>query len=81
MLHYRVKRGRNTEVVLTPWLHKDGTFHVLREKGDQPTCVRTEDAVIPYLKKGYSLRMGNKAEGHSPSLVRPKSIRGWANTE
>jgi hypothetical protein len=79
MLYYQVSRGRNKEALLTPWLHKHGTFHVLKVKGDPPTRVKNEEAIVSYPEKGYSLRMGNKEEGHSPSLIRPSSIRGWGN--
>jgi hypothetical protein len=81
MLYYKVSRGRNKEVLLTSWRHKDGSFHVLKDKGDAPILVKSEDVIVSYLAKGYSLRMGNRDEGHSPSLVKSSSIRGWGDSK
>jgi hypothetical protein len=80
MLFTIIERGKNRGVRSTPWRHKDGTFHVLMKKGDDPIRVETEDEMKRYLQRGYGIRMGNKEEGHPPGLVRPKSIRGWSKS-
>jgi hypothetical protein len=74
MISYKVIRGNHKEIVLTPWRHKDGSFHLLKRKGDTPVRVISESDIPSYLDKGYSLRMGNREERHSPSLIRPESI-------
>jgi hypothetical protein len=77
MLFAIVARGKKRGVRSIPWRHKDGNFHVLKNKGDAPILVKTEDEIKCYLQKGYGVRMGNKEEGHPPGLVKPDSIQGW----
>lgn len=76
MLYYEVGRGANAGKRLYPHRFKDGTFHVMRRKGDRPTLVEHADDLKSYLDRGYRLRMSNKDEKHSPSLIRAESILG-----
>ncbi len=76
MLFFIVTRGKNQGIRLTPHRFKDGTYHVLRKKGDTPVALKNEEDIQPYLDRGYLLRMSNKREHHRPSGIAPDSIRG-----
>jgi hypothetical protein len=78
MLFAIVRRGKRSGIRLHPHLYKsDGRYHVSLTK-EGPFIPLADDRDIPeYLANGYSLRMSNKAENHSPSLIRPEFIRGW----
>ena len=76
MLFFVVSRGKNAGIRLTPHRFKDGTYHVLRRKGDEPVQVKTEEEIQRYLDRGYLLRMSNRQEGHPPSGIMPDSIQG-----
>jgi hypothetical protein len=80
MLFCIVPRGKKKGIRSYPWQHRDGTFHVMKKKGDEPIRVNNEGDLKSYLERGYSVRMGNKNEGHPPGLVRPESIHGWKRT-
>jgi len=77
MLYAIVNRGSNAGIRLTPHLYKDSRFRVAKRKEGPYIAVDTEEAIPSYLREGYRLRMSNPKQGHSPSLIRPKSIRGW----
>jgi hypothetical protein len=79
MLFARVSRGKNLGVRLLPYRFKDNRYHVHLGK-EGPYIPVTDYRDIPsYLANGYSLQMSSKTEKHTPSLIRPESIRGWSS--
>ncbi|NEI57974.1 hypothetical protein GR200_05145 [Rhizobium leguminosarum] len=75
-LHAFVSRGANSGEMLFPHLHEDGTYVVskTRFEGDY-VHLAAEDEILPWLEKGYGLRMSNPDKGIiSPSLITPESI-------
>jgi hypothetical protein len=77
MLFAIVSRGKKRGTRLLPHRFKDDRYRVQLGKGG-PYIPVTDSRDIPsYLANGYSLRMSDKAESHTPSLIRPESIRGW----
>jgi hypothetical protein len=78
MLFAIVRRGKKAGIRLVPHRYKeDDRYRVsLGRKG--PYIPIADEGDIPdYLANGYSLSMSSGAEGHNPSLIRPRSIRGW----
>jgi hypothetical protein len=75
-LYAIVKRGQNKGIRVEPHRYKDGTYHVARKKEDPFTRVAL-DEIVPYIQRGYGLRMSNKPEEHRPGLFMPNSIDGW----
>lgn len=78
MLFAIVSRGKKAGTRLVPHRFKDDRYHVhLGKKG--PYIPVTDYRDIPsYLSNGYSLQMSERGDSPSPSLIRPKSIRGWS---
>jgi hypothetical protein len=78
MLFALVARGKRVGTRLVPHRFQDERYHVhLGKQG--PYIPVTDPRDIPaYLANGYSLQMSETAEGNSPRLVRPQSIRGWS---
>jgi hypothetical protein len=77
MLYAKVRRGADKGIDLTPHRFRDSRVGVTKKKGEPYVFLETEEEIIPYLAAGYLLRMSNKREGHSPSLIAPRSIHGW----
>ena len=73
-LTYVVRFGGDLGIELRPHRYKTG-YRASESKHGRHVHVHTEAELIPYLKRGWSVRMG--APGHPPSLVRPDSINGW----
>jgi hypothetical protein len=76
-IRYVVRRGRAAGAVLTPHLHEDGHFVVSRTRFEKDYVrVRSEDALLYWIRDGYSVRMSNpKVASHrSPSLIAPSSL-------
>lgn len=80
MLFAIVSRGKNRGARLLPHRFKDERYHVqLGRKG--PYIPVTDSRDIPsYLANGYSLHMSDRADSHTPTLIRPESVRGWSRT-
>lgn len=78
MLFALVSRGKKAGTRLVPHRFKDNRYHVqLGKKG--PYIPVTDSRDIPaYLANGYSLLMSDQAESPTPSLINPKSVRGWS---
>jgi hypothetical protein len=77
MLFATVSRGRKLGTRLVPHRFKDNRYRVQLGK-EGPYIPLADYREIPsYLANGYSLLMSNKAEGHTPSLIKPQSIHGW----
>jgi hypothetical protein len=78
MLFATVSRGKKLGTRLLPHRFKDNRYRVQLGK-EGPYIPITDHREIPsYLANGYSLLMSNKAERHTPSLIRPESIHGWS---
>lgn len=73
-LTYSVRFGRDIGMTLTPHRSKRG-FIASKTKEGPHEYVQTEEALIPYLQRGWSIRMS--APGHAPSLICPDSVDGW----
>ncbi len=73
-LTYTVRHRNDKGMVLTPHRYKDG-YRASRGKFGPHAYVQTEEELIPYLEKGWFIRMS--AEGHPPSGIRPESVEGW----
>lgn len=69
-LRHRVKRGSARGAVLTPHRRKDGKLVVspTKYRRDQ-VALDTVAEALPYLARGYGLRMSNPVTRRSPSLV------------
>lgn len=77
MLFARVSRGKKAGTRLLPHLFQDNRYRVQLGK-EGPYIPLTDSRDIPsYLANGYSLHMSNRIDGQTPSLIRPKAIRGW----
>lgn len=75
-LHAFVSRGANAGELLFPHQHEDGTYVVskTRFEDDYVRLSRLVE-ILPWLEKGYGLRMSNPAKGiKAPSLIMPESI-------
>jgi hypothetical protein len=79
MLWTYVSRGKNKGVRLTPhrFVRDNGRFHLANAKEGPYVAVETEAGIVAQLRRGLSLRMSNRDEGYPPSLISPKSIKGW----
>jgi hypothetical protein len=77
MFTCRVSSGQNIGIQLTPHRFRDGAFRVSKAKEGPYFAVKDELAIETYLGHGCSLRMSNKRDRHSPSLIPPESIEGW----
>lgn len=75
-LHAFVSRGANVGQILFPHVHEDGTYIVSKTRfEDDYVHLSNPDEILPWLEKGYGLRMSNPREGIKlPSLIAPKSI-------
>ena len=77
MLFAIIRRGKKAGVRLFPHQFEDNRYGVSLTK-EGPSIPLADDRDIPeYLANGYSLHMSNKAEGRSPTLIKPASIQGW----
>ena len=66
MLYAVVWRGKNIGIRLMPHKYKDGKYHVAREKGKY---IHVDfDEIIPRIRDGYGVRMGNNLQKHHPDL-------------
>ena len=78
MLFAIVSRGRNRGARLFPHRFKDERYHVQLGK-EGPYIPISDSRDIPsYLANGYSLHMSDRADSHTPCLIKPESIRGWS---
>jgi len=75
-LYYEVRYGVDKGLRLTPHKYRDKRFRVREKPGDPWVAIEERD-IESYLDRGYILRMSTK--GHSPSGIRPESIRGRKN--
>jgi len=59
-----------------PHKHEDGSYVVSKTRfEDDYVRVASESDILPWLEKGYGLRMSNPAKGiKAPSLIAPESI-------
>jgi hypothetical protein len=78
MLFAKVSRGKNFGVRLVPHRFKDNRYHVHLGKEGPYIPVSDHRDIPSYLANGYSLQMSSRVEKHTPSLIRPESIRGWS---
>ena len=82
MLFARVSRGRKAGTRLVPHLFQDNRYRV--QLGKQGPYIPLADyrEIPSYLANGYSVLMSDKADSQTPSLIRPKAVRGWnANSD
>lgn len=78
MLFATVSRGKKIGARLLPHRFKDDRYHVHLGK-EGPYIPVTDSRDLPsYLANGYSLQMSDRAESHTPTLIRPKSVHGWS---
>lgn len=73
-LTYKIPFGMDIGLTLTPHRFKAG-YRASKSKHGPHEYVSTERALIPYIQRGWSVRMS--APGHAPSLISPGSITGW----
>ncbi len=77
ILKYVVARGRAAGTVLTPHVHDDGHFVVSLTRFEKDYIrVQSENGLLEWVAKGYSVRMSNpNVRTHrSPSLISPSSL-------
>ncbi len=75
-LHAFVSRGANLGELLFPHKHDDGSYVVSKTRfKDDYVRLAKETEILPWLEKGYGLRMSNLDKGiTAPSLISPESI-------
>jgi hypothetical protein len=73
-LTYEVRFGDDIGLTLRPHRYKTG-FRASKGKFGPHAYVQTEGDLIPYLQRGWGIRMS--ARGHSPSRITPASVEGW----
>jgi len=75
-LHAFVARGPKIGTILLPHRHEEGCFIVSKTRFEADYIrVSKFDEVLPWLERGYGLRMSNPDAGVSaPSLIKPASI-------
>jgi len=75
-LHAFVSRGARSGELLFPHKHEDGSYVVSKTRFEADYIrVTSETDILPWLEKGYGLRMSNPANGiTAPSLITPESI-------
>lgn len=75
-LHAFVSRGTNLGELLFPHKHDDGCYVVSKTRfEDDYVRLANETEILPWLEKGYGLRMSNPDKGiTAPSLISPESI-------
>jgi hypothetical protein len=78
MLFATVSRGRNQGTRLFPHRFNDNRYHVHLGKRGPYIPVSDYRDIPSYLANGYSLQMSDGAQSHTPTLIRPQSIRGWS---
>ncbi len=74
MLRYTVRFGQDKGLTLTPHRYKDG-YRASKTKFGPHEPVNTEEELVPYLQRGWSIRMS--AKNYRPSLITPESVDGW----
>jgi hypothetical protein len=74
-LTYTVRWGGDKGTVLKPHLYRNKGFRAFESKFGPQVHVRTEAELIPFLRKGWLIRMS--ANGHPPSGIKPESVNGW----
>jgi hypothetical protein len=73
-LTYTVRFGDDLGTELRPHCYKTG-YRASKSKYGPHVYVRNERELIPYMQRGWSVRMS--APGHPPSLITPNSVDGW----
>lgn len=75
-LHAFVSRGARLGELLFPHKHDDGTYVVSKTRFENDYIrVINEAEILPWLEKGYGLRMSNPNKGiKAPSLISPEAI-------
>ena len=77
MLFTIVRRGKHAGTRLVPHQFEDERYRVsLTRQGPEIPLANPRD-ILDYLANGYSLRMSNVEQKCKPTLISPKSIRGW----
>ncbi len=70
-----VSRGPNKGKPLVAHRHKDGKYVVSKTRFARDYIrVDSESNIAKYVAAGYSVRMSNRSDGISPSLISPNSI-------
>ncbi len=72
-----VSRGRKRGIKLVPHRFEDNRYHVQLGHSGPHIPITDYNDIPSYLANGYSLRMSDHPESHSPKLVRPQAIQGW----
>jgi len=75
-LHAFVSRGARSGKLLFAHKHEDETYVVSKTRfEDDYIRVAKESEILPWLERGFGLRMSNPDEGiKAPSLIMPESI-------
>jgi hypothetical protein len=73
-LTYNVRWGKDVGLTLKPHRHKQG-YLASKSKFGPHKYVNTEQELIPYLQKGWCIRMS--APDHASSLICANSVEGW----
>ena len=79
MLTATVRWGKGQGIQLTPHKFRDGTYRASKSKFGPHETVRNWEALIPWMRRGYSIRMSPKdsANRRGPSLITPARVKGW----
>ena len=79
MLEATVRWGKVEGITLVPHKFGDGTYRASKSKFGPHQKVKAWEDLIPWMRRGYSIRMSPKdrAVQRGPSLIVPRRVRGW----
>lgn len=77
MLFAIVRRGKNAGTRLLPHRFEDDRYRVSLSRQGPDIPLANPNDIPDYLANGYSLRMSSVHQNYRPTLISPKSIRGW----
>jgi len=77
MLFAVIRRGKYAGTRLEPHRFEDERYHVSLTRQGPDILLYIPQNILEYLANGYSLRMSNLEQHTKPTLISPKSIRGW----
>jgi len=78
MLTYTVRFGDDMDVELRPHRYGKVGYRASESKQGPHVHVRTEQELVPYLERGWSIRMS--APGHPTSLTTAAHEDGWGKS-
>lgn len=74
-IEYTIKSGKNAGVICVPHKTKDGFYIVSKTRFKEDYInVGSKEAILPYLDRGYHLRVSGLHVRTAPSLISKESL-------